>query len=322
MTSTGKRILITTILCAPGDETHHLLEEAGYVTTHNRWHGGRIEEEMISLLQDVDGLIVGSDPVTARVLRASPRLRVVCRPAVGYDNIDVSAATALGIAVCTTPGLNRTAVAEYTIGLLLQCSRRVLENLEEGHRGGWQEQRGRDLAGRTLGIGKEVAKRARAFDMTVLAYDQKPDPVFARDHGVAYAPLERLLRESDHVTLHVNLDGSTRHLLNAERLALMKPTAYLINTSRGAVVDTAALCRVLTERKLAGAALDVFECEPLEADSPLRRLENLYISPHAAGASEDYLRSAPLVSAESAMAVLEGRRPPFLVNPHVLAPRG
>jgi D-3-phosphoglycerate dehydrogenase/(S)-sulfolactate dehydrogenase len=207
---------------------------------------------------------------------------------------------------------------------MLQCARKLCENLHEGRSGGWAWRQGRDLAGRTLGIvglgaiGKQVARRARAFDMKVLAYDVARDDPFAARHGVQYATLEDLLRESDYVSVHLFFDAKSRHLINAERLALMKPSAYLINTSRGGVIDSLALHDALKAKRIAGAALDVFEKEPLEPDSPLRKLDNLYISPHCSGASDDPRNAQIVMAAENALRVLRKEPPLYILNPDAL----
>ena len=319
------RILITTIFLHPGGEVDLKLRKEGCETIYKPFLTARGEDELIDLLRGVDGVIVSSDPFTARVLDASPQLKVISRTGVGYDAIDVKAATARGIIVCNTPGVNRHAVTEWTFALLLSCSRKLKENQAEVRAGGWTRHEGIDLAGKTLGlvglgtIGKEVAQRADAFEMRILACDVIRDTQFAEAHRVTFVPLEELLRESDFVSLHTFQNEKTRHLINAERLALMKPTAFLINTARGGIVDTEALCRALTEKRIAGAALDVFEGEPLRSDSPLRAIENLYLSPHVAGATADARRLSGAMAAENLICALNGERPPGILNPDVLA---
>jgi phosphoglycerate dehydrogenase-like enzyme len=318
------RALITVPYMRPGDPGDQIMRTAGVETVFNTVSGHRSEAEMIGLLQGIDAAIVGLDPFTAKVLDASPRLKVISRSGVGYDDIDVPAATQRGVAVCTTPGLNHNAVAEWTFALLLQCARNVYENLHEGRSGGWKYSQGRDLAKRTLGIiglgaiGKQVAKRARAFDMTVLAFDKVQDAGFAAQYGIQYTTLEELLGASDYVSIHLFYDAQSRHLLNAERLALMKPTAYLVNTSRGGVIDSDALRAALEAKRIAGAALDVFEKEPLEADSPLRKVDNLTISPHCSGASDDARNAQVVMATENALRVLRKEPPLYILNPDAL----
>lgn len=317
------RVLMTREFLKPGDEVDRILQEAGFETVFKLWDGRRSEDETIELLKGMDAIIAGMDLLTARVINSTDRLKVIVRTGVGVETVDVKAATAKGIGVCNAAGVNRHAVSEFTIALMLQCARKMMENLSEVRKGSWGRHEGMDLAGKTLGIlglgtiGKEVAQRMHAFEMRILAYDVRPDPQFAEAYGVSFVPLEQLLRESDLVTIHAFLDACTRHTINAERLALMKPTAYLINTSRGGLVDTAALVQALRERKIAGAALDVFEEEPL-GESPLRELDNVYLSPHAAGTSRDPRVHQRIIAAENVIRFLRGERPLHIVNPEVL----
>ena len=319
------RILITSVFLRPGDDVDQYLQSQGMEPVYRPWHGGRTEEELIDLLRGIDGAIVSTDPFTARVIQAADRLRVISRTGVGYDAVDVPAATRRGVIVTTTPGVNRHAVADWAMALILCCARKVPENLAEVRRGAWTRHEGMDLAEKTLGvvglgtIGKEVAKRAKAFGMRLLAFDLVQDLPFAAGQGIAYVPLEDLLRQSDFVSIHCFLNAATRHLINAERLLLMKPTAFLINTARGGIVDTEALYRALHAKRIAGAGLDVFEGEPLRADNPLRTLENVYLSPHTAGSTADARRLSGATAAENLIRALRGERPDGIVNPEVLA---
>lgn len=315
------RVLVTSPFLRPGDEADRLLHQAGIDTVHNPWHGARTEDEMIEILRGIDGAIVSSDPFTEKVFDGATRLKVVVRTGVGYDAIDVGAATAHKVAVCTSPGSNSVAVAEFAFALMLACARKLKENLAEVEAAGWTRHQGPGLEGATLGlvglgsIGKAVARRACAFDMRVIAYDQFQDEEFAQKHEIAYMSLEELLKQSDYVSLHVLLSKSTRHLINAQRLSLMKSTAYLINTARGPVVDTEALYQALKGGRIAGAGLDVFEHEPLDAGSLLRSLTNVYLTPHVGGSSLKARRIAMLMCVENVTLLLSGRRPPHMVNP-------
>lgn len=319
------RVLVTSIFLHPGGEVDRRLREEGFEPVYAPLIGRRTEDELIALLQGIDGAIVAGDPFTDRVMQAAPQLRVISRTGVGYDAIDVKAATARGIVVCNTPGVNRHAVAEWAFALMLACARKMNANLAEVRGGGWTRHEGMDLAGKTLGIiglgtiGKEVAQRARAFEMRILAYDVMEDAQFAEAYGVSYVSLEQLLKESDFVSLHLFLNATSKHLINAERLAWMKPTAFLINTARGGIVDTAALVETLKAKRLAGAGLDVVEGEPLAADSPLRNLENVYLSPHVGGVTTDARKLSGTMAAENLIRVLKGERPLAVVNPEVLA---
>jgi D-3-phosphoglycerate dehydrogenase len=319
------RILITSIFLKAGDDVDRYLTSQGMEPVYRPWRGDRTEEALIDLLQGIDGAIVSTDPFTARVIQAADRLRVISRTGVGYDAVDVPAATKRGVIVTTTPGVNRHAVADWALALILCCARKVPENLAEVRRGAWTRHEGMDLAEKTLGvvglgtIGKEVAKRAKAFGMRLLALDLVQDLPFAAGQGIAYVSLEDLLRQSDFVSIHCFLNAATRHLINAERLLLMKPTAFLINTARGGIVDTEALYRALHAKRIAGAGLDVFEGEPLRADSPLRALDNVYLSPHTAGSTADARRLSGAAAAENLIRALRGERPDGIVNPEVLA---
>jgi D-3-phosphoglycerate dehydrogenase len=321
----NSRILITSVFLKAGDDVDRYLTSQGVESVYRPGHGGRSEEELIDLLRGIDGAIVSTDPFTARVIQAADRLRVISRTGVGYDAVDVPAATARGVIVTTTPGVNRHAVADWALALILCCARQVPENLAEVQRGVWTRHEGMDLDGKTLGvvglgtIGKEVAKRASAFGMRLLAFDLAQDLPFAKEQGIAYVPLEELLRQSDFVSIHCFLNAATRHLINRERLLLMKPTAFLINTARGGIVDTDALYQALQAKRITGAGLDVFEGEPLRADSPLRALENVYLSPHCAGSTADARRRSGTMAAENLIRGLRGDRPEGIVNPEVLA---
>jgi len=316
----NRRILITSPRLRPGDESVRLLEGAGFEPTFSTGQGHRTEEELIGLLRDADAVIAANDLFTARVMDACPGLKIIARTGVGYDAVDVEAATQRGIAVTITPGVNRHSVAEFAMAFMLQCSRLMMQNLSVIGKGEWKHHEGRELAGSTVGIvgfgtiGKEVAQRARAFEMRVVAYDVLHDHVFAESIGVSFVSLEQLLKESDFVSLHLLLNEQTRKLINAERLAMMKPTAYLINTARGPIVDEEALYVALKEKRIAGAALDVFEQEPLQAESPLRTLDNLYMTPHVAGSTVNTRYGTAVVAAENVLQLFRGERPSGIVN--------
>jgi D-3-phosphoglycerate dehydrogenase / 2-oxoglutarate reductase len=250
------------------------------------------EDEMVELVRDCAGLIVGIDPVTPRVLEAGP-LRVVVKYGSGMDNIDVEAARSRGVQVSSTPGTNARSVAELAIALLLTLARNVALHDRGVRAGSWRRLTGVELAGKQLGIvgygaiGREVARIARGLDMNVVAHDP-----LVEEADVALVPLDELYAASDAVSLHLPLTDETRGLVGERELATMKPTAFLINTARGGLVDEPALADVLRSGRLAGAALDGFEVEPL-GDSPLRQLDNVVFSPHAGASTHDaVLRTA------------------------------
>ena len=313
-------VVITTDYLSPGHEVGQYLSDAGL---DPRFRICESEDEMVAALRDADAVICSGEPaISARAIQLAVGLKVISRTGVGYNSIDIDAATSRGIPVCTLPGANRHSVAEYAFTLMLACARRLNENLSEVQNGGWISYDGVELAGKTVGIiglgtiGKEVAQRARAFEMRILAHDVVRDPVFAEAFQVSYVPLEQLLRESDFVSIHAALNAQNHHLINAERLAMMKPSAYLVNTARGGIVDTEALYRAIRDKRIAGAGLDVHEQEPL-VESSLRGFPNVYLSPHAGGATVDVRRLSPFRAADAVIQVLRGERPAHVINPEV-----
>jgi glyoxylate reductase len=267
-----------------------------------------------------------TDPVDASVLEAAKGCRVFSNMAVGYNNIDVAAATRLGILVTNTPGVLTEATADLTWALLLAVARRVVEGDEEMRSGrfpGWGPtyMLGGDVTGRTLGligpgrIAAAVAERARGFHMNLLYHGRRASPVL-EELGARQAPLDRLLAESDFVSLHVPLNDETRHLINARTLDRMKPTAYLINTARGPVVDEQALVDALRAGRIAGAGLDVYEDEPRMTPG-LADCRTAVLLPHLGSATHATRAAMSRIAAENLVAVLQGRRPAHLVNPEV-----
>jgi D-3-phosphoglycerate dehydrogenase len=250
------------------------------------------EEELLPLVAEIDGAICGDDQFTERVLCGAPRLKVISKWGTGIDSIDARAAARLGIRVCNTPDAFTDAVADTALGYVLCFARRLPWMDRDVRRGLWVKPEAVSLRECTLGvvgvgnIGRAVVRRARAFGMRVLGRDPAPVPdAFVAETGLRMVPLDVLLAGSDFVSLHCDLNPTSFHLIGRAALALMRPTAYLINTARGPVVDEAALARALGEGRLAGAALDVFEVEPLPEESPLRALDNCLLAPHNANSS-------------------------------------
>ncbi len=283
------------------------------------------EDEIFEALADFPAVIAGSEPYTRRVLEAHPRLRVIARAGVGYDAVDVPAATERGIAVTITPGTNQDSVAEHTFALMLALAKDLVNQHQGTRAGHWPRQSNQPLRGRTLGIvglgriGKAVAVRGQAFAMRLLAYEPYPDAAFVKHHGITLVPLEQLLRESDYVSLHTPLTEQSRHLINRRTLALMKPSAYLINTARGGLVNEADLIEALRGRKIAGAGLDVFEEEP-PGITPLLELDNVVVTPHTAGVDVQSRDDMALSAARAVVALSKGEWPAEqVVNPEVRA---
>lgn len=264
------------------------------------------------------------DPIDAAVLKAAEGCRVIANMAVGYNNIDVAEATQRGILVTNTPGVLTEATADLTWALILAVPRRVAEGdrvMRAGTFPGWgpNYMLGGDVTGRTLGlvgpgrIALAVAERAIGFRMSLLYAGRRESPGLDA-LGAKRVELDRLLAEADFVSLHVPLTAETTHLIDARALSLMKPTAYLINTSRGPVVDEAALVDALAERRIAGAGLDVYEREPVMHPG-LAGLDNAVLLPHLGSATFETRGRMSRIAAENVIAALQGRRPPNLVNP-------
>lgn len=289
------------------------------------------KKTIIQKVRDIDALVsLLSDPIDAEVFDAAPKLKIVAQLAVGFDNIDVKEATKRGIYVTNTPGVLTETTADFAWALLMAVARRVVEADKYVRSGqwkvGWHPSMllGRDIYGATLGIvgigriGEAVARRAKGFGMEILYYDVVRRQDLETQLGIEYVDLDTLLQKSDFVSIHVPLMKETYHLIDERRLKLMKKTAYLINNSRGPVVDEKALYKALKEGTIAGAGLDVFEQEPLPIDSPLLKLENVVLAPHISSASyETRSRMAEMV-AQNLIAFFEGKTPPNLVNMEVL----
>ena len=275
--------------------------------------------------RDADAALVRLFQVDAEDIRNAPRLKVIGKHGVGVDNIDCEAATSRGLPVVFTPGSNGRTVAEHAMALMLALSRQIYPS-SHAIRSGTMEDRNRyqgvELAGKNLGliglgrIGSRVAGiAAGGFGMKVRAYDPFLPPGSAMGAAVPEESLEALLAWADFISLHVPLSGATHHLIDRERLKLMKPGCRLVNTSRGPVIDEAALARALREGRLAGAALDVFKEEPLPADHPLCRTPNTLLTPHISGLTDSALERASLMAAQGILDVLQGRRPEHVANP-------
>lgn len=282
------------------------------------------ESETLELLQDIPACLCGSEAYPRRVLEALPNLRVLARAGVGYDAIDIAAATELGIAVTYAPGSNQEAVAEHSFLLILTLAKQVFEQDRLIRQGIWPRKPYMPLRGKTIGIvglgriGKAVTTRAQAFGMRVLAAEIAPDEDFIARHRIELVPQEQLFREADFVTLHVPLTPQTRDLINADTLRLMKPDAYLINTSRGKVVDENALAEALQRYQIAGAGLDVFREEPTTNDHPLIGLDNVILTAHTAGVDQRSVSDMGLFAARGIIRLSQGDWPTeLIVNPEV-----
>ncbi|MGH9728300.1 MAG: 2-hydroxyacid dehydrogenase [Candidatus Acidiferrales bacterium] len=288
-------------------------------------------DELLRRVAGKDALIcLLTEKVNDELLDRAPNLRIAATVSVGYDNIDVAACTRRKIIATHTPGVLDDTTADFAFALLMVIARRIVEGdvwMRSGTWPGWNLDQlcGGDISGKTLGIigfgriGRAVAKRAQGFDMRILYTDaMRASPDIERDLHAEYVDRDRLLAAADFVSVHVPLLPETRRLINAETLLKMKPGSYLINTSRGPVVDEAALVAALEAKKIAGAALDVFENEP-KAHPALLARKDVILTPHIASASVETRTKMAVIAAENVIALFDGRRPPNALNPEALA---
>jgi phosphoglycerate dehydrogenase-like enzyme len=318
------KILITARAVQPaGQQAQELLRKAGCELIFPPKFGPLKADAIRHALDGMDAVLASLDEYSKPVLSSpsTARLKIIARWGVGYDSIDLAAATRNGIVVTYTPGLLDEAVADYAFALLLSLARRVPEAHAAMERGEWKHYWGDDVGGKTLGIiglgriGRAVMRRAAGFKMRLVATTPHPAP----ENDVEFVSLEKLLEESDFVSLHAALTPTSRGIVGEAQLRRMKRTAYLINTARGALVDEAALVRALGEGWIAGAAIDVFSTEPLPAESPLRFVPNLLLSPHQSSYSRSAGERVSLVAAQSIADLMNGKRPQNVLNSEVFA---
>lgn len=307
-----------------------LLQDKGYEVVVNMEAADRAatKEEILTGIPGADALLsVLTEQIDAEIIEAGlPSLKIIANYAVGFDNIDTEAAKARNILVTNTPGVLTNTVAEHTFALMLAIAHRISEADRFSRAGkyrAWGPQLllGTDLSGKTLGvvglgrIGSRVAYHAvKGFEMKVLYYDVNRNEGFEKEYAAQYvASVNELLPQCDFVSIHVPLLDSTKHLIDDSRLKMMKPTAYLANTSRGAIVDEKALAQALMQKTIAGAALDVFEFEP-EITPELKELDNVILTPHIASATEETRQKMSVLAAQNIIEALEGRTPPNLVK--------
>ena len=300
----------------------------------NPAYGTPPRETLLREVADVDGLFCNiTEKVDGELLDAGKKLKVVASMSVGFDHIDLDAATRRGIMATHTPGVLTEAVADETMGLILAVGRRLVEGDRYVREGQWQlkwspmQMVGRDIYSKTLGIyglgriGIAVAKRARGFGMRMIYYDAIRNEEAERSLGIEFKSKEQVVRESDYLSVHVPLLPETRNSIGAKELSAMKKTAFLVNTARGGVVDEKALIEALKDGKIAGAALDVFEKEPVAVDNPLLKMKNVVVEPHLASGSIESRTAMAVLAARNLVAGLKGEVPPNLVNRQVLESR-
>ena len=307
-----------------GAESADFMQKNGCKVTIAKPFRAQSAAELQRLLPGIQAVYAGPDEFSAELLASqeAAELRIISRWGVGFERIDVDAATAHGIVIAYTPGMLDEAVADYTFALLLGIARRIHTAHASMTSGEWAPEWGHDVHGKTLGIigcgriGTAVARRAAGFNLRVLVCDPASNDA-VKKLGVEFVPLDSLLGQSDFVSLHAAVTPETQGLIGEAQLNLMKPDAYLINTARGALVDEAAVARALNDDGIAGAAVDAFVEEPLPKEHPFRTAKNLLLAPHQAAFSNETGREVSAACAEAIVDLMNGERPKMILNPEV-----
>jgi D-3-phosphoglycerate dehydrogenase len=290
------------------------LEDAGCEIAPNTLGRAYLEAELLEAIRGIDAIITGTDELTAKVINAADRLKTIAKHGVGLETIDLEAARARGIVVSHTPGAIHDSVADLAMALILALARNIVPSHMATQQGSWKVTFGLELRDKTLGIiglgriGKAVCLRARGFGMRLAAYDPYPDDMFAAAHGVTILSLDELLATADVLSLHAPAERIHSALIGAAELRRMKPTAFLINTARGALVDEEALAAALREGRLAGAGIDAFAKEP-PVGSPLLEMDNVVLTPHIGGRTLDGQRRQGELALENCLRALRGEPP-------------
>ena len=278
------------------------------------------EDEFCQKIRGINAVIAGGEWYIEKVFEAADQLKIIARTGAGYDHVDTTAASKHGTWVTNTPRAPSNAVADFTLGLILCLLRNIPAMAQEMKNGQWNQYRGQELGSLTLGIvgtgsiGRKVIERAKGFGPKIIAYDVQPDSAVAKDWGVEYRSLDELMAQSDVVTLHIPFNEHTKGIIDERRLKLMKRGAYLVDTSRPAVVDKEALVKTLEAKDIAGAAIDVHDPHPTAPDDALVRLENVVATPWTAYNTEASVAAMSITAAKDVMAVLHGGTPRFPVN--------
>lgn len=296
------------VLVMPGsfgkfsEEPHKILTDAGLEIVYLS-KPKITEDEMIAKLEGVIAIIVGLEPITAKVMDANKNLKVIAKYGVGLDNIDLVAAKERNIEVVNTPGANADAVADFTIGLIIAAARGISSGDKALRLNQWPRIVGHQVYGATIGIiglgaiGKGVAKRAKGFNMKIMAYDMYWDEEFVKEYDIIKSSLEDIYKECDYISLHISLTEETRDMIKLEELKKMKPNAFIINCARGGLINETDLYNALKDNIIGGAAIDAFLVEPPEG-SPLLELDNIICTPHLAGSSIDAINKMGIISAK------------------------
>jgi len=301
------------------EEPIKLLEQNNCSIDFKKESGLYGEEDFLKVIGEYDAVIVGADHMTAKVIEAGKKLKIICKHGAGVDNIDCEKAKEMGIPVTNVPATNSDAVADFAFGLILNIARKISANAFEVKRGKWNKDIGVDVCKKTLGIigcgaiGRRVAKRGQGFDMRVLGYDPYVKES-ANLSNIELVDLETLIKESDFISIHVPLTPDTRNLISSKEMHQMKKGAFIINTARGGIVDENALYQFLTNGHLGGAALDVTEQEPIQSDSPLLKLDNVIITSHIASYSKESLNAVSMACAKNIIKIINNETPDNIVN--------
>jgi len=302
------------------------LREAGLDLRFKTWTKGAEVSDVIDGLQGCVAAIAGQEPYSAEVFDTCPELGLVVRFGVGFDTVDVSAATERGVLVATIPGTNEWGVADHTIGMMIDLAHQITSHDRAMRRGEWKARRGVDCWQATLGIlglgriGRAVALRAFGFEMEVISYEPYPDMDFVERHGVELTSLEDVFTRSDFLTLHLPAMAETERIVDAAKLALMKPTAFLVNTARGNLVDEDALYDAVSSGRIAGAGIDAWSTEPM-SDPRWGELDNVVLTPHSAPNTHGVWKASSDMAAGIVVKVLNDEQPPQLLNPQAWANR-
>jgi len=305
------------------NEGIELLKKNGCQIVGNPFHYAIKEKDLLNLISDIDGIITGMDQLTKKVLNSSTALKVISKHGVGVDNIDIEAASKKNIFVTNIPTVKEesNAVADFTFALLLSIAKNICQSNESTKKGKWLKLIGSEVYGKTIGIigggviGKSVIKRALGFGMNVLVYDLYENEELVKNYNAEYVDLDYLLKNADFITIHVPLNHETKNLIGRKELKMMKKYSYLINTARGGIVNEKDLYEALKEKRIAGAALDVFLEEPPKAN-PLLELDNLIATPHVAAYTMSCMCALDKISAQNVIDVLKFSKPSekYLVN--------
>jgi len=303
-------------------EPVELLNNQGYEIIWNRLGRPLKEKEVMERVKGVDAYIAGLDEITARAIEAADKLKVISKYGAGVDNIDIEVATRKKIVVTNTPGTNTGAVADLTFGLILAIARKIPQANGSTKKREWKKFFGSAVYGKTLGIvgmgeiGKAVAKRAKGFNMRIIYWSRRRKLDIEEKTGAKYTDLKSLLQEADFVSLHLALTSDTKNIIGKDEVRLMKPTAFLINTARGPIVNEDALYECLRDKIIAGAAVDAYSNQPPK-DSPLLSLDNIITTPHMGAYTYESIMNMGMTSVKNVIDVLNKRRPEYVVNPKV-----